>query len=162
MLNLISLFFLTATASAKDMDGRIGVGVNQWFGNMPALSGRYALPLSKINKNIDENLEIQTELVFGFSTDPTNPNELIFGGRFLYGMVVEDNMNLMAGGGLGILRIDEFTVLRAQPAIEAQIFPMGLNNFAFNAGMGLNVDLGGTEGRTGTSGSALAGFHYWF
>ena len=107
-------------------------------------------------------LEIQTELNFGFSTDPTEPNELILCGRFLYGMVVEDNMNLMAGGGLGVMRIDDFSVVRLQPSVEAQIFPLGTPNLSINAGFGINLDLGTTEGRTGTAGSALAGFQYWF
>ena len=162
MFGLFLAGILSGQAHAKDMDGRLGVGVNQWFGSMPAISARYGIPLRKINKNISSDLEIQTELCFGFSTDPTEPNELLFSGRFLYGMVVEDNMNLMAGGGLGVLRIDDFSVLRLQPGIEAQIFPLGTPNLSINAGFGLNLDIGGTEDRTGTAGSALAGFQYWF
>ena len=159
-LFLMGLF--SGTASAKDMDGRIGVGVNQWFGSMPTVSAKYGIPLRNINTNISSDLEIQSELCFGFSTDPTEPNELVFAGRFLYGMVVEDNMNLMAGGGMGVIRIDDFSVLRLQPGLEAQIFPVGVPNLSINAGFGLNLDLGSTEGRTGTAGTALAGFHYWF
>lgn len=159
---LFILGILSGFASAKDMDGRIGLGVNQWFGSMPAISAKYGIPLRNINSNISTDLEIQTELCFGFSTDPTEPDELVFAGRFLYGMVVEDNMNLMAGGGMGVIRIDDFSVLRLQPGFEAQIFPMGAPNLSISAGLGLNLDLGSTEGRTGTAGTALAGFHYWF
>ena len=53
---MISLLYFSTflSAQAKDLDTRLGVGVNNWFASEPAIALRYALPLAKDNQEIDD------------------------------------------------------------------------------------------------------------
>ena len=154
-MNLLVLTFLS-TASAKDLDKRIGVGLDNWLSDSVSISARYGLPLPN-------NLyEAQLEGLLGFSTSPTNPNKFLIGARALYAVVVEDNKNLLITGALAGMNIDGLAALRLQPGLEAQFFLMGLDNLSLSAGMGVNFDLGTGNTKVELSGSALGGFHYWF
>ena len=156
----MGVFFFTImtmlSAQAKDLDSRMGVGVNNWFATQPSVSLRYALPLSVPQQ------ETQVEAVVGFSTDPSAPSALTLGGRALYAVVVEDNLNVLAGGGAGFLMLNGTGALRLQPAMEFQYFFMGLDNLSFTAGVGMNVDIGKGNNKVELSSSMLGGLHYWF
>lgn len=150
------LLLLTALsgAEAKDLGNRIGVGFNNQLGSIPALSARYGLPTS----NPAVNIQVEADL--GLST-AGETSQLLVGGRALYAVVVEDNMNLYAAAGGALSAIDDATSVRIQPGLELQVFPFGLENLGLNAGFGLNLDLG-SAGGIATHGALLTGAHYWF
>ena len=150
------LLLLTAlsSAEAKDLGNRFGVGFNNQLGPIPALSARYGLPTS----NPAFNIQIEADL--GLVTTGER-SELLVGGRALYAVVVEDNMNLYAAAGGALSAVDDVTTIRIQPGLEIQAFPFGLENLALNAGFGLNLDLG-SAGGVATAGALLTGAHYWF
>jgi hypothetical protein len=156
---IATLLLLTNPANAKDLDGGLGIGINTWFGDIPAISVRYAAPISSDSPT---QWELQAEALFGFSTDPSERSSVLAGGRILTGVVVEDNLNLLVGGGAGITVINESIALKLQPAFEVQYFLFGLEFLSFNAGIGLDLTLGSGENAAATSGSVLGGFHYWF
>ena len=150
------LLLLTAmnTAQAKDLGNRFGVGFNTQLGDIPALSVRYGLPTA----NPAINLQVEADL--GLLTTPDSTQVLV-GGRALYAVVVEDNMNLYGFAGGALSAIDGSSVIRIQPGLELQAFPFGLENIGINAGFGLNLDLGSASS-VSTTGTLLAGAHYWF
>jgi hypothetical protein len=156
MLPAITALLLSSTAFAKDMDGRYAVGINTWLGDTPTLSARFAIPMPK------EIIETQAEAVFGFSTSPASPNQLVAGGRLLYGVVVEDNMNVLAGGGMAFMMTNGTATLRLQPAVEVQYFLMGLDNLSLTAGGGANLDIGKGNSKAEIDATAMGGVHYWF
>jgi len=156
---IATLLFLSHTAHAKDLDGSIGVGLNNWFGDIPAISVRYGIP---VTTNSTKQWELQAEGLFGFAIDPSERTSALAGMRILTGVVVEDNLNVMAGAGTGVVIINETMALKLQPALEAQYFLFGLEFLSFNAGLGLDITLGSGENSASTSGAVLGGFHYWF
>jgi hypothetical protein len=156
---IATILFLSNTASAKDLDGRIGVGINTWFGDIPAISVRYSAPTMG---DVPQKWELQAEGLFGYAIDPSERTSALAGVRILSGVVVEDNLNLMAGAGAGFVIINETLALRIQPAMEIQYFLFGLEFLSFNAGLGMDVTLGSGENGSKTSGAVLGGFHYWF
>ena len=96
VINMLLSFFLSA-AMAKDLDGRSAIGMNSWFGSTPSVSARYAIPMPK------SVMETQVEINLGYGFYPADPASFIIGARGLYAVVVEDNMNLMLGGGAGFM-----------------------------------------------------------
>ena len=95
---LLSLILLSS-AHAKDFDGRFAFGLNNVLGDTPSISARYALPMP------DDIMEGQIEGVYGFATHPSEPTQFVLGSRFLYGIIIEDNMNVLASGGFAFLMI---------------------------------------------------------
>ena len=149
-------FSLLPITFAKELDNRIGVGIDSWLSDIPAISVRYGVPLPK------DILEVQAEGLFGFNTDPSQPNNLLVGMRGLYAVVVEDNLNVYGTAAIAGLMIDGTGAFRFQPGMELQYFPLGTGNLSISAGIGLNLDLGVGNTRSYFSGSALGGCHYWF
>lgn len=156
LLLLIAATFVATPAHAKDLRGRSGVGFNQQFGHVSALSVRYGLPTPS------PVINIQVEGVFGLETAASEEGGNVFAGaRALYGFLAEDNMNLFAGGGLGIVTRPDGSTVRTQPTMGADFFLFGLENLGFTIEWGLNIDLGPTSG-VSTTAAAAAGAHYWF
>lgn len=146
-------------ASAKDLaETPIGVGVNNWYNNdVPAVSIRYTLPFSS-----NPNGQFHIEGLAGISVDPSTRSQSFIAGRILSAVVIEDNLNLLAGGGVGIGWQNKTAVMQLQPALEAQYFLFGLDYLSFESGVGLDITLGSGENSIATSGKILGGFHYWF
>ena len=86
-------------------------------------------------------------------------DNILVGGRLLYAVVVEDNMNLYAIGGGSLLSQDGSNGLRLEPALGAEYFPFGVENLGVNGEVGLRMDLGDALG-IGTT--AAFGLTYWF
>ncbi len=149
-----ALLLLSSIGNAKDLRNRLGVGFQRPLGDMPSLSIRYGLPTT------NPAINIQTEVDLGVTSDETT-TDIFGGGRVLYAVVVEDNMNLYAAGGVGVLSSNGAATVRLQPALEAQVFPFGLENLGVTLGWGLSLDMGDAPG-VSTVGSVLAGAHYWF
>lgn len=140
------------SAQAKDLGNRVGVGVRNATDGLPSLSARYGLPSS------NPAINIQVEGNVGFNS---NTGATYVGGRGLYAVVVEDNMNLYGYAALGYQSDGIDGGLRLQPGLEVQAFLFGLENLGIVGGLGLNLDVGATSG-VSTAGALAAGFHYWF
>ena len=151
-------------ASAKDLNGRVGVGFSEQFTGTTGVPGltevsvRYGIPSGQ------PTLNVQMELDAG--VDYSGGALGAAGGlRFLFGAVAEDNMNLYVGAGVGYVYsgLDpDLSAVRIQPGLEAQFFLFGLENLGFTAGVGLNVDIGAATRITTVGGAPMVGMHYWF
>lgn len=163
------LFAFMTLAHAKDLRNHVGVGVDTALGHgvstvtgtsaaIPALSLRFGLPASSPNVNV------QIELDGGFNAGGGEEARYLAGGRVLYGVVVEDNMNLYLGAGAGYLGQGSTGRVRIQPTMSAQWFFFGLENLGFSAECGVSIDAGGSQGaRAVTVGGVPAvGLHYYF
>ena len=154
-LAAVALVAAPSTALAKDLRGRFGAGFNTSFGQVNALSMRWGVPTP------DPAINVQTELDLGFASYQDTDSALFMGGRVLYGIVAEDNMNLYVGGGAGYIGYAGEGLVRIQPAASVDFFLFGLENLAFNANWGLNLDAGRATGMS-TTASLGAGMHYFF
>lgn len=156
------LFGFLTQAHAKDLsETTVGVGVNNWYNNdIPALSVRTVLPLSSQSESSLGQLHV--EGLMGLSTDPSSRTKTFVAGRVLTAVVVEDNLNVLAGAGAGFGWVNQSAVLQFQPALEVQYFLFGLEYLSFESGVGMDISLGAGENSARTSGKLLGGFHYWF
>lgn len=147
---------LTGTAHAKDLRQRVGVGYSNQLPHIDALSVKVGLPTQ------DPSVNVQVQGLFGVSLLDETDDAMFAGGRLLYGVVAEDNMNLYAIGGAGFFMNGARRGLRLQPALGAEFFLFGLENLGFSLEWGLTVDMaGGRDLYTVGSGAGL-GVHYWF
>ena len=147
-----ALLLAPRSADAKDLRGRFGMGFNNQFGHVSALSVRYALPTP------DPVINVQVEGNFGLDTQT---DAVFSGGRLLYGVIAEDNMSVFAGGGIGVLSDGGESSLRLAPTMGADFFLFGLDNLGFTVEWGLNLDVSGNSGAA-TTAAMGAGAHYWF
>lgn len=151
---LICLALLPTTAVAKDLSGKVGVGFNNQFASLSALSARYVLPLADLHVAIEAN--VGTSILKG-------QENAAFGGlRMIYGLVREDNMVLHAGLGVGLWGEGKTNSLRLQPVLGAEFFLYGLENLGFLVEWGLTIDLGSENRVYTTSTAPSAGLHYYF
>lgn len=148
------LLALLPSADAKDLNGRLGVGFHQQFGDTSSLSVRYGLPTGSPTVNLHVEADV------GLALDPVAGNGYFAGGRLLYGVVAEDNMNLYLAAGAGWVGGPD--VLRVQPALAAEFFLFGLENLGFSAEWGVNVDLGADSKVTTVGAGPAAAVHYYF
>ena len=153
---LLGALVTPSAAHAKDLRNRLGVGVNSWFGHVHAVSVRWGLPTA------DPAMNIQVEGDFGLAANgATGQSDLFAGGRLLYAVVAEDNMNLSLSAGAGYLGTAAGGQFRLQPAATVDFFLFGLENLGFTGGFGVDLDLGSTSG-VATTGGVIGGLHYWF
>ena len=159
MITLPLLLGWMSTVQAKDLsDSPLGIGVNTWYNSdIPALSVRYILPFSS-----NPNGQFHIEGLVGTSIHPSTRTQSFVAGRILSAVVIEDNLNVLAGAGVGLGWINKTSVLQFQPALETQYFLFGLDYLSFESGVGLDIVLGSGENTFQTTGKILGGFHYWF
>ena len=152
------ILFLLSSVFAKDLDNRLGVGINQTLGTVPTLSVRYGVPMP------EKVMEVQAEVFIGFDTAPRTQIQPILniGVKGSYGIIVEDNLNILAGGALAFVDKDGDPTFRMLPSLEAQFFLMGLDNLSLGSTIGLNIDLGQTHSQIQVGGNVLGAIHYWF
>jgi hypothetical protein len=155
LLLAAGLLSVPRSASAKDLRSRFALGANAHLGSVPALSARYGLPTGNPAMNV------QLEALVGFAAVSGTNSDAIAGGRLLYGVVAEDNMNLFLGAGAGVNVVGGTAALRVQPIMGADFFLFGLENLGFTAEWGVNIDLGDPSA-VATSGALGGGVHYWF
>ncbi len=152
---LLSLTLL-GTAEAKDLRQRVGVGYSNQLPHIDALSVKLGLPTQ------DPALNVQLQALFGVSLLDDTDDALFAGGRLLYGVVAEDDMNVYAIAGAGFFTNGARSGLRLQPALGCEFFLFGLENLGFSLEWGLTIDMaGGRDLYTVGSGAGL-GVHYWF
>jgi hypothetical protein len=157
LLLLVTLPLATA-ASAKDLRNRPGFGFNNQFGQFSALSLRYGIPAP------DAAVQLATEIDAGFSYDSVDAtrNGVYLGGRVLYGLAVEDNMNLYAVAGAGVTITDATTAVSLQPGFSTEFFLFGLENLGFEANWGFDLQVGKPTSIATFGGSPGVGIRYYF
>lgn len=161
LLFLVAAFLLAVparSAEAKDLRKRPGVGFNNQNGSYSALSFRYGIPTP------DPVINVLAEITFGFAASSADDSEdgLYAGGRMLYGVVAEDNLNLYAAGGAGLLLTEGETLVRLTPGLSAEFFLFGVENLGFSAEWGVAVDLGAPTGIATFGAVPGVGVHYYF
>ena len=158
---MLLLLSLLPDASAKDLRSHVALGVHQPVdigtagGSLTQISFRFGMPTGK------PSIALQLELDAGFRINASS-GEAGYGGglRLLYGLVVEDNMNLYGVLGGGYQQAQEGPGgVRIAPALSAEFFPFGLENLGLTVEWGLNIDIG-EEFIFGTA--PALGLHYWF
>ncbi|MGB9735272.1 MAG: hypothetical protein ACP5JP_01095 [bacterium] len=165
LIIILSVFVVSSKAMAKDLRERLGLGFNTQIGqiglpHLDALSVRYW---------INQDIGIQGDFAFmDFSPrHASNEASFGFGGKFLYNVIKETNMNLYAGGGVYVFTqpipdTEAGFSLSALSGIE--FFFQGLPNLGFNLELDLGVrylnDFGTAFGISADS--INAGFHYYF
>ena len=153
---------LPGEAQAKDLRNRLGVGFDTQISQIPALSIKYVLPAS------DKAIGIAIEALGGMRLPAEGQRQIVAGGRLLYTVVAEDQMNLYLGLGSMYLSTESesmtFEGLRAQALMGAEFFLYGLDNLGLSLQVGVNVDLGGDTVGVSTGASSLGGLglHYYF
>ncbi len=154
---LVLGLLLPGSAHAKDLRQRVGVGFSNQFGHLSSLSVKVGMPTSNPAVNI------QAQLVGGYSVLNNTSPAWFVGARGLYGFVAEDNMNLYLAGGVGFKADGVDNALRLQPALGAEFFLFGLENLGLSAECGVDLDLLGPGVDTYTFGGAAGvGAHYYF
>ena len=152
---LICLLALPTTASAKDLAGHFGIGFNNQFSSMSALSARYVLPLHDLHIGVEGHL--------GSSIQPGgNANGGFVGARVIWGLVREDNMILHLGLGGAVWGEGTQSSFRLQPVVGAEFFLYGLENLGFLIEWGVTLDAGDVNEFSTTSSAPSVGLHYYF
>jgi hypothetical protein len=155
---LLLLPLLVSPASAKDLNGRFGVGFSQQVagaGALSAISLKFGLPTGKPTVNFAVEGDVGVNVVGADTT-------LFAGGRLVYGLVAEDNMNLNLGAAVGYLAEPDEAYIRVQPSLGAEFFLFGLENLGFSADLGVNVDLGTVTNVATVGGAPMVAMHYYF
>lgn len=166
---MLLALLLLPSAEAKDLRSKVGLGFHQAIGpdNLTALSVRYGFPAAKPVTNI------QLEADVGLALAAETPASFYAGGRLLYTVVAEDNLNLYLGAGAGYANqvvppadadSDPTSAgfVRIQPAVGAEFFLFGLENLGFSVEWGVNVDLGSTWSVQTVGSAPAAAVHYYF
>lgn len=155
-LPLLALLACPLPAFAKDLGGRVGVGFAAQLGDVAALSFRWGLPTG------DPKVNIQLEADGGVEIDASGLTAMVVGGRLLYGVVAEDNLNLYLGAGGAYVQDASGGAVRVQPSMGAQFFFFGVENLGITAEWGVNIDVGTRVGVATVGGAPGVGVHYYF
>ena len=153
---LLALLLVSAPADAKDLRSRVGIGFHEQFGSVTALSVRAGLPTGKPTSIIQFEADVGADL--SAVTEP----KFFAGGRLLFTVVAEDNMNLYLGAGGGYIVDGPDGVVRLQPVAGAEFFFFGLENLGFSVEWGVNVDLGAAWAVKTVGSSPAVAAHYYF
>jgi len=161
----------SASASAKDLTGRVGVGYVSTLPSTGALSARYW---------VTDSIGIEGDLGFSLFNpkqgDAQNAYALQLGG--MYNFVDEPNLHVYGNGNLvfgstpvqgvnaaGNPTVTNKTTVGANAGIGMEFFFVGLPNLGWTAGVGINVlntqDVGTTV-QLGGSDFASLGIRYYF
>jgi len=155
MLLLLSTMVI-APAQAKDLRKRVGVGLDNQFGHVSSFSVKAGVPTP------DPAINVQAQATFGFSVLDGAADDWWLGGRVLYGVVAEDNMNLYAAAGAGWRVAGQDKSLRLYPAVGGEFFLFGLENLGLSAEVGVGIDLGTGADIYSVGSAAGMGVHYYF
>jgi hypothetical protein len=146
-------------ASAKDLRKKVGIGFNNNFSSVSALSVKLGLPTDK------ETVNVQIQGLVGFSLTPTALERFFAGGRVLLPFIAEDNLNVYGGIGGGYVRFStDSSAARIQAVLGVEFFMFGLERLGVSAEFGVNLDVapGVFELATTSGTSASVGVHYYF
>ena len=127
--------FSVIPAEAKDLTKRVGLGYNaQTEFKLGDLEIEMAAP--SVKYALSPKMGLQG--IFGFNklSNGQDFSRLILGGKFLYNIIQEDNMNFYAGGGLVIINdsnADSETGTVVFGCAGEEFFFSGLPNLGFAA-----------------------------
>lgn len=164
MLTVISML-AASNAMAKNLAERFGAGFDSQIGltqRLDAASVRYW---------IDRDMGVQGDFAFMNFAPKNGSSQTAFGmgGKFLYNVIEETNMNLYAGGGIYVFNQPVYAInmktgfsLGALSGIE--FFFEGLPNLGFNVELDIGLKYLDGYGTTfGISADSInAGVHYYF
>ncbi len=159
------LTFSVFPAEAKDLAKRVGLGYNSQIEVLGDEDFQIAGPSVKYALSS----EMVLQGVFGFInySNGQDLSALVIGGKFLYNIIQENNMNFYAGGGFGVINVSNAaseTGIIVIGCVGEEFFFSGLPNLGFAAEMGLAIESIGDLGTyVGTYGGFLnLGIHYYF
>lgn len=163
MLTILGMF-AASNARAKNLSERLGVGFDSQIGltqRLDAASARYW---------IDRDMGVQGDFAF-MNLSPNQGSSQTafgFGGKFLYNVMEETNMNLYAGGGFYVFTQPVNGDTKGGFSFGAlggtEFFLQGLPNLGFNLELDLGVKYLNQYGTAfGISADSInAGVHYYF
>ncbi len=154
---IFATFTCLSTASAKDLQGRLGLGYNAEFVSSTSANGVPAISLK-----YGFTRDLAGELIFGIAT--TTPGSSVSGVKFFKNIFFENNLNfyfmlggalVSAGGASGSQFIGGFGV---------EFFIPGVDSLGFSMETGASFDnLSGTFAMRTLGMSFLnAGMHFYF
>lgn len=161
---LVILLLAAGNVSAKNLQGRTALGFNSQlssidntFFNTQAISLKYWT-----------NSRLCIQGLLGVMMDD-RMDEVDFGGKVLYNIKQEQNMNVYAGGGVGIANVDpdpgdSDTALFVSGILGVEFFLSGLPNLGFSTELGLKFYNSDDFDAVGTDADTFmeAGIHYYF
>ena len=156
---LVVLLLSMSNASAKDLLGRIGIGFNSQL-------SPYGINSISIKYWPGPTFCLQGMLGFQM-TDDVDVFDL--GGKMLFRIKSEQNMNVYAGGGLGIANTDpdqgdSDTSFSLSGVLGVEYFFSGLPNLGFSTELGLMFRDYNNNDSVGSDADifSTAGIHYYF
>ncbi len=167
---ILCISLCAVPVTAKDLKGKVGVGYE-------------ALALGPVNIDLLQQISVRywysndwgMEANVGFiqvsesglddtATSDNSARGTAIGVRVMRNFIREQNMNIYAGGGAGILSLESKTGYNLDAFLGAEFFLQGLPNLGFSSEVGLgtlkvdNISISGTKG-----GSFLnMGIRYYF
>lgn len=148
---------LTPCASARDMQGRLGLGYNaEWVNTsltngVPAISLKYGL-----------SRDIAAEAIFGVAT--TTPGNSVTAVKLFKNVFFEPNLNFYFTLGGGVLSAESRTGSQFIAAFGAEFFIPGVDSLGFAMESGGSLDNMGGSFVFKTLGVSFlnAGIHFYF
>ncbi len=160
LLAVIFVVWGNITASAKDLTGQLGLGFNQ------------QLRSANLSARQWKSRKIGWEGIFGFRIGEAGYKNVEMGGKILYVIREEENMNVYATGGIGFSIFKGMEVLGVEPDTEfnlrmvgglgVEFFFQGLPNLSFGAEVNMgysDIDFSSFGIEIDTIG---VGIHYYF
>jgi hypothetical protein len=157
LIAILSALSGTQVASARDMQGRLGLGYNSEFANsafgerVPGVSVKYGL-----------TRDIAAEAVVGIAT--TSPSNTVTGVKFFKNIFYETNLNFYFVLGGALLNAQNRSGAQFLGGFGAEFFVPGLESLGFSMETGASFDnlRGGFTLRTLGVSFLDAGIHFYF
>lgn len=154
---LLSLFFISNPANARDLHGRFGLGYNAEFANASLENGRPA-----VSMKYGFTRDIAAAFLLGMST--SEPKNSLVGLKLFKNLFIETDLNFYAMLGAGILSAEEKTGTEFLGGFGAEFFIPGLESlgFSFETGASLTNIKGSFVVSTIGVSFIHAGMHFYF
>lgn len=176
VLLLMAALLSASLASAKVLSMRIGVGFNsQIQAGLAAKGFADSITSQSVSVKYWINEAVGVQGLFGFSSyhrDSQGAFDILLGGKLLYNIIQEENMNFYFSGGLAALVLGIDSGKKHKEELGVSIFPgvgfewffSGLPNLGFSTEVGLQLSFLDDYHEIGSYGGAfgLIGIHYYF
>lgn len=156
---VFSCFGWSQLASARDLNGRLGLGFNSEFANAyPGTGARF--PGISLKYGLTENVAI--EGIGGVAT--TTPSNTVFALKIFNNVFFETHLNFYFMGGLGLISLNGQSGMQILAGVGAEFFIPGIESLGFAVETGFSVDnaSGGYSIRTLGVSFLDAGIHFYF
>ena len=154
----LGLAISTPSASAKDLQGRLGLGYNSEFassqssvGGSPGISLKYTL-----------TRDIAQSVVFGVKSGSSTSSLLAT--KFFKNLFYETNMNFYFTAGLGLLSASNSSGMEILGGFGSEFFIPGIESLGFSVETGASYNTLGGHSTLRTIGVSFldAGIHFYF